>query len=102
MTSHQLGYVSYLLRTIKNLYIEKEAMSVVLDTAKDLDGKRACGRWRESVKQMREDPVFCSAVEANLAPHFRRIEHALQDEGVLKKLVGIGPANHSADVECGG
>ncbi len=101
MTSHQLGYVRYLVRTIKDLYIEKEAMSVVLDTAKDLNGKGACGQWRESVKEMRRDPVYCSAVEANLAPHFQRIEQALQDEGVLNKLLGIGVAAPSANVECG-
>ena len=93
VTSHQLGYVRYLLRTIKNLHIEKEAMSVVLDTAKDLDGTLACGQWRESVKSMRDDPVYCSAVEANLAPHFQRIEQALQDEGVLNKLLNRGRAD---------
>jgi hypothetical protein len=88
MTSHQLGYVRYLLRRIKDLYVEKEAMAVVLDTAKDLGGLRACGQWRESVQRMRNDPVYCSAVEANFAPHFQRMEQALQDEGLLKKLQG--------------
>ncbi len=102
MTSHQLSYVRFLLRTIKNLHIEKEAMSVVLDTRKDLDGTRACGQWRESVKRMRNDPVYCSAVEANLAPQFERLELALQDEGVLNKLLGGARADHSIGVECGG
>jgi hypothetical protein len=88
MTSHQLGYVRYLLRRIKDLYIEKEAMAVVLDTANDLGGLSTCGQWRESVQRMRNDPVYCSAVEANLAPQFLRLEQALQDENLLKKLQG--------------
>ena len=86
MTSHQLGYVRYLLRRIKDLYVEKEAMSVLLDNAKDLSGLRTHHQWRESVERMRKDPVFCSAIEANLAPVFERMEQALQDEGVLKEL----------------
>jgi hypothetical protein len=85
MTSYQPSYVRYLMRRIKDLYIEKEAMSVLLDTAKDLPGLRT-KQWRELVENMRTDPVFCSAVEANLAPHFERMEQALQDEGLLNKL----------------
>ena len=90
MTSHQLIYVRYLLRTIKDLYVEKEAMAVVLDTAKDLGGSRAWGQWRETVQSMRNDPVYCSAVEANFAPHFQRIERALQDERLFNRLLSIG------------
>jgi hypothetical protein len=86
MTSHQLGYVRYLLHRIKALSIEKEAMSVLLDNAKDLSGMRVHYQWKESVERMRNDPVFCSAIEANLAPHFERMEQALQDEGLFKKL----------------
>ena len=102
MTSSQLGYVRYLLRTIKNLHIEKEAMSVVLDTAKELDGSRTRGQWRKAVQRMRNDPVYCSAVEANLAPYFERIEKALLDETLLNKLLAVGRSDCPSEVESGG
>jgi hypothetical protein len=88
LTSHQFGYFRYLLRKIKDLYIEKEAMSVLLDTGKNLSGSRTHEQWKESVQRMRNDPVYCSAIEANHAPYFQRIEEALQDEDLLKKLQG--------------
>jgi hypothetical protein len=89
LTSHQLGYFRYLLRRIKDLYIEKEAMSVLLDTAKELSGSRNREQWKESVQRMRNDPVYCSAIDANHAPYFQRIEQALQDEDLLRKLQGV-------------
>jgi hypothetical protein len=55
------------MRRIKDLYIEKEAMSVLLDTAKDPPGL-GTKQWRELVERMRNDPVYCFAVEANQAP----------------------------------
>jgi hypothetical protein len=85
MTVHQLQYVRYLLRRVKDLYVEKEAMSCVLDTPKS----KAPGNevpWRESVARMQHDAVYCSAVEANFAPHFQRLERALEDEDLLKQL----------------
>ncbi len=87
MTAHQLQYVRYLLRHIKELYVEKEAMSCVLD----MPTSNAAGNgngvpWRESVARMQRDAVYCSAVEANFAPHFQRLERALQDEDLLKQL----------------
>ena len=85
MTVHELQYVRYLLRRVKDLYIEKEAMSCVLDAPKS----NAAGNgvpWRESVTRMQRDAVYCSAVNANFAPHFQRIERALQDEDLLKQL----------------
>ena len=89
MTSHEVAYFRYLLRTIKDLYIEKEAMSVVLDTARNSGGLKAPEPWREAVQRMRNDPVYCSAVEANFAPYFHRLELALLDQDLLKKLRGI-------------
>lgn len=86
MTLHELTYVRYLLRSIRNLHIEKEAMAVVLDTAQGSDGPGSADSWRQSVQRMRDDPVFRSALEANLAPKFERLEQALQDEALLKKL----------------
>lgn len=85
MTAHQLQYVRYLLRRVKELYVEKEAMSCVLDSPKSNAGRNGVP-WRESVARMQHDAVYCSAVEANFAPHFQRIERALQDEDLLKQL----------------
>ena len=85
MTAHQLQYVRYLLRRVKELYVEKEAMSCVLDMPKSNAAHKGVP-WRESVARMRHDAVYRSAVEANFAPHFQRIEHALQDEELLKQL----------------
>jgi len=73
------------MRRIKDLYIEKEAMSVLLDTAKDPPGL-GTKQWRELVERMRNDPVYCSAVEANLGPLFERMERALQNDSLLNKL----------------
>jgi hypothetical protein len=87
MNSHQLAYVRHLLRKIKDLYIEKEAMAVLLDTG---TGRvtRSGDPWRVVVQRMQQDPVYRSAVEANLAPRLLRMEQALQDERLLKQLEG--------------
>ena len=85
MTAHQLQYVRYLLQRVKDLYIEKEAMSCVLDSPKSNAGSDGIP-WRESVARMQHDAVYCSAVEANFAPHFQKIERALQDEDLFKRL----------------
>jgi len=42
--------------------------------------------WSEAVARMQHDAVYCSAVEANFAPHFERVERALEDEDLLKQL----------------
>jgi hypothetical protein len=86
MTSHELAYIKYLVRRIKDLYIEKEAMSVLLDMRICSDGERAEKPWREAVRLKQHDEVYCSAVEANLAPHFSRIERALLDEDLFQEL----------------
>jgi hypothetical protein len=86
MTAHQLGYVHYLLRQIKDLYVETQAMSVLLDTAKSSSGSSIHDPWRNSVRRMKSDPVFCSSVEANFGPYFLRLEQALQDERLFKNL----------------
>ena len=85
MTAHELQYVRYLLRRIKDLYVEKEAMSCVLDMPKSNAAHNGVP-WRESVERMRHDAVYRSAVEANFTPHFQRLEQALQDEDLLKQL----------------
>ena len=85
MTAHELHYVRYLLRQIKDLYVEKEAMSCVLDMPKGNAAHNGVP-WRESVSRMQHDAVYCSAVEANFGPHFQRLERALQDEDLLKQL----------------
>ena len=85
MTSHQLNYVRYLLRQIKDLYIETQAMSVLLDTAKTASPKIDAS-WRSLVQGMKNDAVFCSSVEANFGPYFLRLEQALQDERQFETL----------------
>lgn len=90
MTSHQLGYVRYLLRQIKDLYVETQAMSVLLDTAKSSSGSSIHDPWRSTVQRMKSDPVFCSSVEANFGPHFLRLEQALQDERLFESLQASG------------
>ena len=85
MTVHQLHYVRYLQQRIKDLYVEREAMSSVLDAPKS-NGDGPSVPWRNSVALMQNDAVYCSAIEANFAPHFQRIERALQDEDLLKQL----------------
>ena len=85
MTAHQLRYFRYLLRRLKDLYVEKEAMSCVLDDPKPNAAANAVP-WREAVARMQHDAVYCSAVEANFAPHFERVERALDDEDLLKQL----------------
>ena len=85
MTVHELQYVRYLQRRVKDLYVEKEAMSCVLDMPKSNAAHNGVP-WRESVARMQQDAVYRSAVEANFAPHFQRIERALQDEDLLKQL----------------
>lgn len=85
MTMHQLQYVRYLLRRVKELYVEKEAMACMLDAPKGNAAVKVVP-WRESVARMQHDAVYCSAVEANFAPHFQRLERALQDEDLLKQL----------------
>ncbi len=88
MTSHQLSYVRYLLRQIKDLHIETQAMSVLLDTAKRSGGPSIDASWRSSVQSMKNDPVFCSSVEANFGPHFLRLEQAMLDERLFETLTG--------------
>jgi hypothetical protein len=87
MTAHQLQYFRYLLRRMKDLYVEKEAMSCVLDAPRSNAGKDV--PWREAVARMQHDAVYCSAVEANFAPHFERVERALDDEDLLKQLQSL-------------
>ena len=61
-------------------------MSVLLDTGVGQESLRSSDQWRVFVQRKQSDPVYRAAVEANLAPHFSRIEWALQDEDLLKEL----------------
>jgi hypothetical protein len=88
MTAHQLQYFRYLLRRMKDLYVEKEAMSCVLDAPRSNSAGKDVP-WREAVARMQHDAVYCSAVEANFAPHFERVERALDDENLLKQLQSL-------------
>lgn len=84
MTLHELKYCQHLVRRLKDLHIERAAMSTILDTPR----LSAAGApdWRVSTEKMIQDPVFRSAVEANLAPLFERISAAMTDERALNDL----------------
>jgi hypothetical protein len=96
MTTHELKYCRVLLRCIKDLYIERAALSVILDTAKFSKGLDQ-SQWRDSRDQMTNDCVYRSAVEANFAPHFEQMEWALKDDQALLRLLDSPPwLNRSA------
>lgn len=86
MTAHELEYCRFLLQEVKDLYVENEAMSTILDAAKS----RAIAvptDWRVLSVEMTNDRVFRSAVEANHAPHLERLKQALRDERLLAGLM---------------
>jgi hypothetical protein len=87
MTAHELSYYRYLLEEIKRLQTESQAKSVMLDswTTYGKDGVRS--PWRADVQKMTNDPMFRSAVEANLEPHFSRIQRGLGDAKTLQELL---------------
>jgi hypothetical protein len=84
MTSHELRYCRFLSQTIKDLYIERAAMSTVLD------GKKTSANaadWRSKTASMLKDNVFRSAVEANFEPFFSKLSRAMSHEQTLAALV---------------
>jgi hypothetical protein len=89
MTAHELSYYRYLLREIKRLHTESEAKSVMLDSWNTYGKKGVAAPWRADVKKMARDPLFQSAVEANLEPHFTRIQRGLSDVTALKELQNL-------------
>jgi hypothetical protein len=90
MNSHELQYCRFLLRCVKDLYIEKAAMSTILDTPALREGT-VVTNWRSTSAEMIGDLVYRSAVEANCAPYFERLKGALNSEQALASL--LNPAN---------
>ncbi|MCU1286729.1 MAG: hypothetical protein JWO13_3079 [Acidobacteriales bacterium] len=86
MTLHELQYCRFLLRCLKDLYVEKSAMSTLLDTHKQSD-EAALGDWRSASATMSADSVFRSAIEANFAPLFEKLESAINNEELLASML---------------
>lgn len=81
MTAHELAYYQYLLREIRSLCVENEAMATLLDNP-----SFSRKEWRATAQTLSADSVFRSAVEANFGPYFERLRDALRDAKVLTKL----------------
>lgn len=84
MTSHELRYCRFLIQTIKDLYVERAAMSTILDRHK---AGRVSLDWRSNTKSMSKEAVFRSAVEANFEPFFTKLGLAMRNEQALTALV---------------
>ena len=87
MTAHELSYYRYLLGEIKKLHIENHAKSVALDSRNASPKEGLPPDWRADVAKMIKDPMFCSAVEANMEPYFTRIQRGLSDATALEALL---------------
>lgn len=87
MTAHELAYCRYLLGEIKRLHTESQAQSVMLDSWNTYGKEGVRSNWRTDVQKMTKDPMFRSAVEANLEPHFSRIQRGLSDPAILQALL---------------
>lgn len=87
MTTHELNYYRYLLGEIKRLQTECQAKSVMLDSWTTYGKNGVRTPWRADVDKMTKDPMFRSAVEANLEPHFSRIQRGLKDATTLQELL---------------
>jgi hypothetical protein len=85
MTLHELQYCRFLLRCVKDLYIERSAMSAILDTPRLPE--IPIRNWRSETAQMSNDAVYCSAIEANFAPLFEKLESAVKNEQLLANLL---------------
>jgi hypothetical protein len=86
MTAHELEYCRFLLQQVRDLYIEKAAMSTLLDHSQQRPST-APPDWRSVVRDMTTDEVFRSAVEANHAPYLEKLKLALRDEKALASLM---------------
>jgi hypothetical protein len=84
MTSHELQYYRFLLRLVKDLYIERAATCTILDMPRD---GTLVHDWRSRSAVMTKDKVYRSAVEANFAPFFEKLKRALNSEKVLAELL---------------
>ena len=78
MTMHELQYCRHLLQLVKDLYIERAALSAFLDMPSRSASSASPSSWHTTCQQMAADPVFRSAVEANFAPYFDRLERGLR------------------------
>jgi hypothetical protein len=83
MTMHELKYCRFLLACVKDLYIERSAMSTILDTP----SLRVKTDWRSASAEMSADAVFGSAIAANFAPLFEKLESAINNEQLLTSLL---------------
>jgi hypothetical protein len=83
MTIHELRYFRFLIQTIKDLYVEKSAMSTILDGH---NAAQTSLDWRSKSESMMKDSVFRSAVEANFEPFFGKLERARSSEQALTAL----------------
>lgn len=90
MTAHELAYYRYLLGEIKKLHTENQAKNVMLDSWNTYGKERVRSDWRIDVEKMTKDPMFRSAVEANLEPHFARIQRGLKDATTLRDRMHRG------------
>jgi hypothetical protein len=86
MTSHELKYCRFLLRCVKDLYIERSAMSTILDSSKLREDGEGVG-WRSTSAELSADAVYRSAIEANFAPLFEKLESAVKSEEILASLL---------------
>jgi hypothetical protein len=87
MTAHELSYYRYLLGELKKLHTENHAKSVVLDSWKNNGRPHGPIDWRADVDTMTKDPMFRSAVEANMEPYFTRVQCGLNDASALHDLL---------------
>jgi hypothetical protein len=85
VTHHELRYCRFLLQRVQDLYIDKEAMSTLLDAPSRKAG--VMSDWRMEAAAMSADPVFRSSVEANLAPLFERLREAINNGQGLARLM---------------
>lgn len=85
MTAHELQYCRHLRNLIEDLYIERAAMSVCLDLPAG-PNPGAQSIWRSRCRTMTADAVFRSAVVANHAALFDRLDLALTSQGALAAL----------------
>jgi hypothetical protein len=85
MNLHEFKYCAFLLSRVKELYVEREAMSTILDSPTTARGTMGSD-WRDAAKKLREDAVFQSSVEANFAPIFERMRSAMISDTALAQL----------------
>lgn len=81
MTPHEHAYFQFLMQEIRDLRIENEAMSTMLDNP-----SFSRKEWRTTTDALSKDAVFRSAVEANNVGYFDRLRRALADANTLTQL----------------